>query len=140
PAAALRKLGAEVIELDVAEILRCFHTSEAFDLYLSLVGADGGAGARRIARGCQLDWRVARLIWVAGLGPGRRSAVLAALRLSGQRYLARLVKNARPRSANRYWQLIERKNALVTAVMEEFSRRRIDAILCPPHALPAPPH
>ncbi len=136
----LRNCGAEVVELDAAEVEREFRSSEAFDLYCSLIGADGGADARRLARGSKLDWRVARLLWIAGLPQPLRAIVVAGLRRSGQNWMARLVNHARPRSADAYWQLVERKNQLVAHVIANMRQQRIDALLCPPHGLPAMPH
>jgi fatty acid amide hydrolase len=139
-AAALRARGAEVIELDVAEMQKLFHPSEAFDLYCSLVSADGGADARRLARGSKLDPRVRRLMWIAGLSRPMRAVVVAGLKQAGHYWMARLVHCARPRSADAYWQLIERKNQLVSRVLAALAERGIQALLCPPYALPAPPH
>jgi fatty acid amide hydrolase len=138
--AQLRQFGAEVIELDAAEVERRFTTSEAFDLYCSLIGADGGADARRLSRGSKLDPRVSRLLWIAGLPQPLRTIVVAGLRRSGQHWMARLVNHARPRSADSYWQLVDRKNQLVARVIANMRQERIDALLCPPHALPAMPH
>ncbi|MBW8885194.1 MAG: amidase, partial [Planctomycetia bacterium] len=139
-AAHLRQCGAELIELDAAEVERDFGANEAFDLYCSLVGADGGADARRLARDSTLDPRVARLLWIAGLSRPLRAVVVAGLRKSGQHWTARLVNHARPRSTDAYWQLVERKNQLATRVITNMRQQRIDAIVCPPHALPAMPH
>jgi fatty acid amide hydrolase len=139
-AAYLRQSGAEVIELDAAEVSRQFNASEAFDLYCSLIGADGGADARRLARGSDVDPRVARLLWIAGLSRPLRAIVVAGLRRSGQQWMARIVSHARPRTTDDYWQLVERKNQLVTKVIGLMRQQRIDALLCPPHALPAMPH
>ncbi len=136
----LRRCGADVVELNAAEVERQFGASEAFDLYCSLVGADGGADARRLARGSKLDPRVARLLWIAGLSRPLRTIVVAGLRRSGQHWTARLVNHARPRSTDAYWQLVERKNQLATQVTANMRQQQIDALLCPPHALPAMPH
>jgi fatty acid amide hydrolase len=138
--AALRSQGAEVIELDAADVQKTFHSNEAFDLYCSLVGADGGADARRLSRGSKLDPRVRRLIWIAGQTRPMRAIVVAGLKRSGQNWMARLIEHARPRSADAYWQLIERKNQLVGRALAAMRQQRIDAVLCPPHALPATPH
>lgn len=139
-AAHLLQCGAEVIELEPAEVEQQFRTSEAFDLYCSLIGADGGADARRLSRGSKLDPRVARLLWIAGLPLPLRAIVVGGLRRTGQHWMARLVNHARPRSTDSYWQLVERKNQLVVQVIANMRQQRIDALLCPPHALPAMPH
>lgn len=138
--AALRTCGAEVIEFDAAEVDRQFRTNEAFDLYCSLVGADGGADARRLSRGSKLDHRVHRLLWIAGLPRPMRAVVVGGLKRTGQRWMARIVNHARPRSADAYWQLIERKNQLAASVLANMRQQGISAIVCPPHALPAMPH
>jgi fatty acid amide hydrolase len=139
-AAHLRQCGAEVVELDAAEVERQFGACEAFDLYCSLIGADGGADARRLAKGSKLDPRVARLLWIAGLPRPLRVVAVAGLRKSGQQWMARLVSHARPRSTDAYWQLVERKNQLAAHVIANMRQQKIDALLCPPHALPAMPH
>jgi fatty acid amide hydrolase len=138
--AALRRCGAEVIELDAADVEKQFHTNEAFDLYCSLIGADGGADARRLSRGSTLDHRVRRLLWIAGLSRPMRAVVVAGLKRAGQKWMARIVSHARPRSADVYWQLVERKNQLAARVLANMRQQDISAIVCPPHALPAMPH
>jgi fatty acid amide hydrolase len=139
-AAALRGCGAEVIELDAAEVERQFHANEAFDLYCSLIGADGGADARRLSHGCTRDPRVRRLLWIAGLSRPMRAVVVEGLKRAGQRWMARIVSHARLRSADAYWQLVERKNQVAMRVLANMRQQGISAILCPPHALPAMPH
>src|SRR5262245_49778170 len=54
--------------------------------------------------------------------------------------MARLVNHARPRTTDAYWQLVDRKNQLAAQVIANMRRQKIDALLCPPHALPAMPH
>jgi fatty acid amide hydrolase len=139
-AAALRSSGAQVVELDAGEVDKQFSTNEAFDLYCSLIGADGGADARRLSEGSTLDSRVRRLLWIAGLRSPLRAMVVGGLRQAGQRWMARIVNHARPRTVDAYWQLVERKNQLAARVIGNLREQGISAILCPPHALPAMPH
>jgi fatty acid amide hydrolase len=139
-AKSLREQGADVVELEPAEVEKQFHASEIFDLYCSLVGADGGADARRLTRGSTIDPRLARLLWVAGLPRPMRAVVVAGLRQAGQTWMARITDNARARSADGYWQLVERKNQITARVLTHMRTQGIGAILCPPYALPATPH
>jgi fatty acid amide hydrolase len=139
-AAVLRGSGAEVIELDAAEVEKQFHANEVFDLYCSLIGADGGSDARRLSRGSKLDHRVRRLLWIAGLSRPMRAVVVEGLKRARQKWVARIVSHARPRSADAYWQLIERKNQLAARILANMRQQGISAIICPPHALPAMPH
>ena len=138
--AALGAVGANVLELNVTEVAEIFSPEEAFEIYCGLVGADGGADARRLANGSSLDPRVKRLMWIAGLSRPSRSLIVAGLKAGGQRTLARLVRSARRRSVDSYWQLVERKNQLAQRILGKLKDLHIDALLCPPHALPATPH
>jgi fatty acid amide hydrolase len=137
---ALRERGAVVEELSPEEVQAALAIDHAFDMYVSLLAADGGAGARRLTEGSPLDWRAARISWLAGLSPPMRAVVSRALRLRGQQWLSRIVNHARGRSTDGYWTLIDHKNKLVRHSVRWLRSRRFDAILCPPHALPAPPH
>jgi fatty acid amide hydrolase len=136
---ALAARGATIVPFE-ENGQRLFSTAESFDIYCGLVGADGGADARRLAKGSKLDWRVGRLLWIAGLRPQARLAVANGLRLAGQRWMARLVSIARPLSADLYRQLSYKKQHFVRGAIDRLVKERIDAILCPPHALPATQH
>jgi fatty acid amide hydrolase len=138
-AEALAARGATIVPFTM-EGKPLFPAHEVLELYCGLVGADGGADARRLAYGSKLDWRVARLSWIAGLRPQTRMAVVNGLRLAGQRRMARVVSLVRPMSADAYRQLSYRKQQFVRQAIEAMQRERIDAILCPPHALPATQH
>jgi fatty acid amide hydrolase len=139
-AAALRDAGSEVMELDPAEVNRLLHTNEAFDLYCGLVGSDGAADARRLTRGSALDWRVARLLWLAGMSLPLRGLCLAALQLTGQKWPARIARNARPRSADAYWRLTDQQAQLAARCVAALRQGGFHALLCPPYALAAPHH
>ena len=133
-AQALRQRGAIVEPFEPPGVV------EAIEIYIALIGADGGAGARRLTRGSALDWRVARLIWLAGMSLPVRLTLARSLEAFGQRWMARLVRLARSRTADDYWQLIDRKNVLVAQFMDKLKAQRFDAFICPPHALPAMQH
>jgi fatty acid amide hydrolase len=133
-AEALRARGAIVEPFQPPRI------QETMDTYISLLGADGGAGARRLVGNSQLDWRVARLMWIASLSSPTRWALVNSLKRLGQGWMARLVGLARGRSADSYWRLIHRKNELAATFQQEFRAAGFEAYLCPPHALPAMQH
>ena len=133
-AEALRNSGAIVEPFQPPGIM------DAIETYIALMGADGGASARRITSASALDWRVARLMWLAGLSAPSRAALATGLRMSGQKWMARLVSLTRGRSADEYWQLIDRKNRVVSEFMQAMQSRKFSALLCPPHALPAMQH
>ena len=136
----LRSLRARVDEIEPAKVKEQFGTSEAFDIYCGLLGSDGGADARRVIGESPLDWRVARLVWLAGLRPLARFSLVAGLNSTGQKSMARLLAAARGRSADGYWQLSHQKNELVARAFASLKAGGYDIVICPPHALPAPQH
>lgn len=138
--ALLRQRGVEVLELEPAQVQEHLRAGEAFDLYCSLVAADGGADGRRLAQGSRLDWRVRRLMRIASLSRPLRAVMVAGLRQAGQRWMARVVHAVRPRTADGYWQLVDQKNRLVRQVLAWLCQQQIQGLICPPYALPAPPH
>ena len=113
-----------------------FHTNEAFDLYCSLIGADGGADARRlVARQQARSARRAAVVdcgFVAPDASSRRGRFAATRDNTGWRGS---LSHARPRSADGYWQLVDRKNQLGGPRAWRIMRQQaIGAIVCPPHA------
>ncbi|MEX2175906.1 MAG: amidase family protein [Pirellulaceae bacterium] len=139
-ASALGGLGAELVELNDSRAAHPLTSGEFFDIYVGLVGADGGADGPRLSAGNRLDWRVRRLMAIAALRPLARKSLASGLRIAGQAWMTRLVATARPLSADAYRQLAHRKHQFVRAAIDRLQRDRIDAILAPPHALPAPQH
>ena len=133
-ALALSQRGAMV------EKIKPTWTAEAMEIYFSLLGADGGADARRLVRGSPLDWRVKRMLAIAGMQRALRHAIVAGLKVSGQKWMAMLASLARPRSADDFWQLNWRRVELVRRWLKEMGGAGYQAFLLPPYALPAPPH
>jgi fatty acid amide hydrolase len=124
----------------IVEEIKATWTAEAMEIYFSLLGADGGASLRRLTSGSQLDWRVRRMLTVTGMPRALRHAMVAGLRVGGQRWMASLTDQIRPRSADDYWQLIDRRNTFVRRWLTDMERAGYQAFLLPPHALPAPQH
>jgi fatty acid amide hydrolase len=80
------------------------------------------------------------MVTLASFWPLSRLALVGGLKVAGQQWLARLLKNARPLSTDQFWQLTDRKTTFVESVIDSLQSRGIDAIICPPHALPAMQH
>jgi fatty acid amide hydrolase len=139
-AAALREQGAQIIELAPTDFGGSLSLNEVFDMYCGFIGADGAADFRRFLRGSTVDWRVWRMVTLASFWPLSRLALVGGLKLAGQQWMARLLKNARPLSTDQFWQLTDRKSDYVESVIGSLQSRGIDAIICPPHALPAMQH
>lgn len=131
-AAALRTAGATLIE-DVP-LLSDMRT------YLGLITADGGACLREMARGSTLDWRASRIIWLAGLGGWSRAMLVGALRCLGQSQLAEMVSSGGPLGTRAFGELIRAQQQVKYDTLAEWDRLELDAVLIPPHELPAPQH
>jgi fatty acid amide hydrolase len=133
-AAALRERGAEVEEFHPPDV------PHAMRLYYGLLSADGAAWARRLLGRGRRDRRVSALIQLVRV-PGWSRPVLAALaRGLGQHCLADFLRSVGSRSTDRYWRLVDERTRYRARFLAALDAGRIDAILCPPNALPALPH
>jgi fatty acid amide hydrolase len=133
-AAALAAAGATVEYIDFPNL------PEALRLYLALAGADGGRDFRRLVAGSKVDPRIARMIRLAGAPRWLRPLGAWWLNVRGQRKLAELFANAGPRTADGYWQLTYRAAEFTRAFLAQLAAQHFDAIICPPHTLPAVLH
>lgn len=111
---------------------------EAMFLFTALLAADGGADARRLIAGSQLTPGVSQLLWAAWIPNWLRPLVAWGLTQSGAAHRAGLVRAARARSADEFWQLTARMEEYRRQFLADFSR--YDALVLPPYALPAPRH
>jgi fatty acid amide hydrolase len=130
----LRGCGARVeafVPPDVAGAMR---------LFLGILSADGAAGAKRRLGAHRRDPRIAGLLQIAGLSPALRPLAVSFAGLLGQRRLAQQIASIRPIDADEYWSLVEAQAAYRRDFVAELDRRGFDAIVCPPHALPALTH
>jgi fatty acid amide hydrolase len=129
---ALRGRGLEVEEWQPPDM------TEAFELWLGLLMADGSAHLRQLCAGSKMD-AVQRRTFAAGRWPHRflASVVAPILRASGQRHTADAVRSIGRRSARDYWRLTKRRTQYRTKFLTAMARGGFDAILCPVDALPA---
>ena len=113
---------------------------ELVTLYYNLLGSDGGTDTRAITRGSELDWRVSRMLFLAGMPGLLRTLLSTGLRFAGQPTMAHLVASARATSATGFWRLTYAMQQYQHEVLEQLQRERLVALIGPPHALPAPQH
>lgn len=133
-AAALRTLGAQVEDWNPPGV------GEAMRIFLGIASADGGAIYRRTLGKDKRDRRVTGLLRAAGLPNRARPAATGLLGWAGQGRMAGVVGSMGRRSATEYWRLVEERATLRARFVAELDAERYDAIVCPPHALPALPH
>ncbi|MCC9609616.1 amidase [Blastopirellula sp. JC732] len=129
--AALKESGAQLIELRPPNI------SKALQHYFAIISADGGADFRNLLTGSKKDAEVARIVRLAQTPRWIRPLMAALLRMRGERKLADLFVAAGPRSATSLWQATAGAIDFVDEVQHTWDDERIDAVITPPHALPA---
>lgn len=134
---ALTTMGANTTEVALND------TDRAMRLYFGLVSADGFRSIRRLLKGSRIDWQVRRQGWFAGMPRMARIVLATGLRLFGQKWLAKLLRITGPRSADAYWQLTTEARRFAEEFWQQLdvqSGKRVDALVLPPHALPALRH
>jgi fatty acid amide hydrolase len=131
--AALAQQGA------VVEAIAPPRMAEAMFLYTATIGADGAADAERLLRGSKVDRRLTQLLLLGRVPNWLRPLVAWAVERSGAPHKAGLVRAARWRSADEYWQLTARTQEYRRAWLDKFAQQ-FDALVLPAYALPAMRH
>ncbi len=112
----------------------------ALATFLGLLSADGARSAKRRLGRAERDVRIAGLLQIAGIPNSWRPLLGGLARGLGQGRLAAQIGAIRERTVDEYWALIEWQDAYRRRFAAELDRGGFDAILCPPHALPALTH
>jgi len=130
-AGALRERGAEVEEWAPPDIRR------GWGIYLGLLCADGMAGARRALGRSRRDWRTKEMIRSASLPKGARWLLCRLLGAFGQRHAVEALGSIGRLSTEQYWDLVAERNCYRERFLERLDAARLDALICPPDAVPA---
>jgi fatty acid amide hydrolase len=131
---ALRAMGAHVEPFQPPDVPR------AVELFFNLTSADGAADATRVLGGSPRDWRVRRLL-LAAQAPRIVRGTLAMLAGGlGQRRTASFLRAIGRRSTDQYWQLSAARAGYAEHFLAAWKAARLDAVICPPHPLPALRH
>lgn len=133
-AADLASAGAIVVSFSPPPV------SEAVRLFLGVMAADGGAWLRAGLHGEAADPRVAGLLKAGAIAGPVRPIVATIMRASGQRWLARTIGLARPRSGAAFDRLLGDLAAYRAAYDQAMGAAAVDLVVSPPHALPALRH
>jgi fatty acid amide hydrolase len=155
PAPAIRRAVREAVAAleargAIVEEWRPPDMAEAMELYFSLLAADGAAWAREaLSSPGKHDRRIRDMGRLAGMPRPLRPLVAGALRLAGQKRLARQTKTLRRRSASAFWRLVKRKEEYMARFLGGLDGHPPeegevagwwDVIVCPPSAHPAVTH
>ncbi|MBV9409806.1 MAG: amidase [Candidatus Eremiobacteraeota bacterium] len=132
--AALAARGAHIQTFTPPDVAAALHT------YLGILAADGAFGAKRRLGGAKRDTRVSGLLQILAIPGAARPLVIGLATLFGQHRLARHIAGIRPSNVVGYWALVETLAAYRRNFVAALDRGNFDAIVCPPHALPALTH
>ena len=130
-AAALAARGAQVDELQPPGV------PEALAAFLGLLACDGGARAGASLIGSPRDARLAALLRLARLPAWLRAASSALASAAWQPRIAFALRAIRALPGGDPGPLLREREGCIARFTEALDRGRFDAILCPPHALPA---
>ena len=133
-AEALRQRGAQVETFQPPEM------HEAVRIYFGLLSADGGADAARLLGSSARDWRIRRLLALGGTPGWLRWLISNGAAAVGQRRTAELLSMIGRKSADGYWRLSLARAEYAERFFADWTAARLDALICPAHALPALRH
>ncbi len=109
--------------------------------YFSFLTADGLRWERRHLRGNPVDPRIKMLMRISHVPAALHRPIASLLgSVGGQRRLANGFRWSARRSACRYWRLLEERTEWRRRFLAAMDEQRLDAIVCPPHAVPAMRH
>jgi fatty acid amide hydrolase len=108
--------------------------------FVGILGADGGDTYVANLGPDKMTPQIAALMRAARLPRAARPAAVRLLRASGQGRSALAATHIRPRTATEYWVLTQERNTVRDSFLASLAAGRFDAIICPPHALPALTH
>lgn len=132
--AFLREKGAVVEEWTPPEV------PKAMQMCLNALSANGGTFVKHALGKNPVDFRLKGFLRITSLPNFLRPALAALLRLFGQPFAAFILLNTRPCSTNQYSQLAGECYQYRVRFLQALDKGGYDAIICPPHALPAFPH
>ncbi len=113
---------------------------DAIRLYFHLITADGAANLIRTLGANRPDWRIRRLLRLGRMRRPARRVVVSLLAAAGHRRLAELIAASGATSTDVYWQRTSERSQYIRDFTLALDAAGIDALVMPPHALPALRH
>lgn len=131
---ALQQAGAEIVEFAMPHVRTMVQT------YLGLMSADGGRDLQQLLGRDPADQRIRHLLRIGRIPPFVRPGISAALRMIGQPNLAFLLQATGATNASGFWRLNFQREECASEVRQLWQQMKLDALICPVHAVPAFPH
>jgi fatty acid amide hydrolase len=130
----LRGRGAEMSEFFPPRM------ETAMSIYLGLLGADGAQSKRRLIGKGEADARVRRPMAFARLPRRARTVIASLAELAGYKRIGHAARAWGRCSVSDYWQLVHQRDVYRAGFLALMEAQHLDALVCPPYALPALPH
>lgn len=145
PSASLRRAvqrARQVLEEAGAELVphRPAGAQELIYLWLAAVSADGARTMSRRLDGDPFSRQLAPSRRILKLPRSVRLGLGKVLAARGEARLAKLMGVLGEKTVERYWDLTEERTRLRRLELDLWNRDRLDAVLCPAHAVPAMAH
>ncbi|HEX3550091.1 MAG TPA: amidase family protein [Candidatus Elarobacter sp.] len=144
-AASVRRAVREAVELlrDCGARVEPFappDVATAMRVFFGILSADGGAGPKRRLGDHRVDARIKGLLQIAEMPAALRPLAISLSAALGQRRLSQQIAQIRPATVDGFFALVEELAAYRRAFVAALDFGGFDAIVCPPHALPALTH
>jgi fatty acid amide hydrolase len=133
-AEALRKRAASIASFTPPDV------AEAVRIFLGAVSAGGGKDYKRLLGDEKPIPQIAGMFRGLSSPPFVMSIVQKLMVARGQRYLAYQIQCMGPRSTEKYWEVVESRTQYRAHFHRLLDEGGLDAILCPPVALPTLTH
>jgi fatty acid amide hydrolase len=132
--AGLEDLGVMAVPFTPPDI------TEATRLFLGVLAADGGAAMRRALAGEKPNDAIKPIIMGQSIPDLIRPLLAKLMAAQGQKHLALQIRSTGKLSAKAYIDLVEKRAIYRTKWLHAMAAAKLDAIICPPYALPALTH
>lgn len=108
--------------------------------YFSFLTADGVKWPKKLLKGNPRDRRVKMLLRISWVPAWLTGPIAGFLSMVGQPRLANGFRWSKKLSTKAYWDLLEQRGEWRARFLAEMDVKNLDAIICPPHAVPAMRH
>lgn len=113
---------------------------EVVFLWLAALGSDGGATMRSRLQGHDFIPQLKMASRLAKLPSMLRSTLAVVAERTGDARVAQTLRAIGSKPVEALWQLTARRTAMRWAEVDRWNEAGLDAMLCPPHVVPALPH
>ncbi|MDY0003989.1 MAG: amidase family protein [Polyangia bacterium] len=131
---ALEAAGAELVPYSPPS------SEEIIYLWLGAISADGGRTIDAQLRGEEISPQLKPSRTTLAMPALARKALAQVLGMSGERRLAKLLGVLGEKKVDKVWALTARRTVLRLIEHDAWNAAAIDAMICPPHVIPALPH